>query len=303
LISLKRIIAVEKPAQLKLAHRQLIMTLTEDRKEYSIPIEDILVLMISSPHTTLTSGLARVLAEENVSVIFCSDNYHPVALCQPLHGHTLHSKRIKLQVEGKETTRKQAWQQIVTAKIKNQGRLLQMIGKESLLLNKYGERVLSDDKENCEAKAAKVYWNVLFEGEFTRHRFGHWPNSALNYTYAVFRSVMARAVVGSGLATAIGIHHRNQYNSFCLVDDLIEPYRPFADQLVLGLLNEKNLVEEMAENDLSREIRQYLLSGLQMTVKMKSKEYLLGNAMELSADSYVKILEGRSKNMVFPMIE
>jgi hypothetical protein len=72
---------------------------------------------------------------------------------------------------------------------------------------------------------------------------------------------------------------------------------------VLALINEKRLVEGMAENDLSREIRQYLLSGLQMTVKMKSKEYLLGNAMEISADSYVKILEGRSKNMVFPMIE
>ena len=49
---------------------------------------------------------------------------------------------------------------------------------------------------------------------------------------------MARALVGSGLLPTLGIHHHNQYNAYCLADDIMEPYRPFVDQIVLKLVNE-----------------------------------------------------------------
>lgn len=38
--------------------------------------------------------------------------------------------------------------------------------------------------------------------------------------------------MGSGLFPAFGIFHRNRYNAFPLADDVMEPYRPYVDELV-----------------------------------------------------------------------
>lgn len=54
-------------------------------------------------------------------------------------------------------------------------------------------------------------------------------NSGLDYGYAVLRGYIARVCVGYGLNTQIGIHHKNEYNRFNLVDDLMEPLRPMID--------------------------------------------------------------------------
>jgi len=58
----------------------------------------------------------------------------------------------------------------------------------------------------------------------------------LNYGYAILRAIVARSLVGAGLFTALGIHHRNKYNPYCLADDVMEPYRPYVDDLVLTIL-------------------------------------------------------------------
>ena len=34
----------------------------------------------------------------------------------------------------------------------------------------------------------------------------------------------------------LGIHHHNRYNAYCLADDIMEPYRPYVDELVLDML-------------------------------------------------------------------
>lgn len=51
----------------------------------------------------------------------------------------------------------------------------------------------------------------------------------MDYGYAVIRGYIARACVGYGLNTQIGIHHKSEYNRFNLVDDLMEPLRPIVD--------------------------------------------------------------------------
>ncbi len=51
----------------------------------------------------------------------------------------------------------------------------------------------------------------------------------LNYAYAILRASMARSVSASGLLPVFGIWHQNRYNSFNLVDDLIEPFRAICD--------------------------------------------------------------------------
>lgn len=74
---------------------------------------------------------------------------------------------------------------------------------------------------------------------FIRDRFGEYPNSFLNYGYTILRAATARALTGSGLLPALGIFHRNYYDAFPLADDIMEPYRPFVDQVVIRLMGQK----------------------------------------------------------------
>ena len=99
--------------------------------------------------------------------------------------------------------------------------------------------VKSGDTSNLEARAAAYYWKNLFwiEG-FTRDREGIPPNNLLNYGYAILRAVVARSLVASGLLPTLGIHHHNRYNAYCLADDIMEPYRPYVDQLVCGIIKQ-----------------------------------------------------------------
>ena len=43
----------------------------------------------------------------------------------------------------------------------------------------------------------------------------------------------------------LGIHHHNRYNAYCLADDIMEPYRPYVDELVFGLIRTKGISPEI----------------------------------------------------------
>lgn len=96
--------------------------------------------------------------------------------------------------------------------------------------------VRSGDPENVEAQAARRYWPLLMGTEFRRDRNALGVNSLLNYGYAVLRAIVSRAICGSGLHPTLGVHHANQGNAFALADDLMEPYRPLVDRMVLNLM-------------------------------------------------------------------
>ena len=81
----------------------------------------------------------------------------------------------------------------------------------------------------------------VFGRDFRREVGGEKQNLLLNYGYAVLRACIARIVVASGLHPSIGIHHSNQFNAFCLVDDLIEPFRPFVDKAVKDIMKENEI--------------------------------------------------------------
>ena len=89
-----------------------------------------------------------------------------------------------------------------------------------------------------EAQAARRYWPLLFGKEFRRDPRAEGINGLLNYAYAILRSLAARAVMAAGLHPALGVHHHNRSNPMCLVDDVMEPFRPLADWLVFGLVGE-----------------------------------------------------------------
>ena len=78
------------------------------------------------------------------------------------------------------------------------------------------------------------------------------PNNLLNYGYALLRSYAARAIMDAGLLPSVGVFHRNYFNSFPLVDDVMEPYRPFVDERVFDMFAE-------GVTDIDRSCKQELL--------------------------------------------
>lgn len=162
----------------------------------------------------------------------------------------------------------------------------------------WADEVRSGDADNVEARAAAYYWRNLFpriEG-FTRDRDGIPPNNLLNYGYAILRAIVARSLVISGLLPTLGIHHHNRYNAYCLADDIMEPYRPYVDELVVGLLN----TSDSLDYSLSKEIKASLLSIPTIEVTLEEKRSPLMVAVGQTTASLFKCFNGEVRKIVYP---
>lgn len=240
---IKRTLFFGNSAYLNLRDQQLVADInTEEKKQVSIPIEDIGVVVLDSPQITVTHPLLNALLANNASIITCNEKHMPYGLLLPLEGNTLQSERFKYQLDASLPLKKQLWQQNVQAKISNQSWLLKSKGIDVEPMHYFEQNVKSGDPDNYEGRAAAFYWKNLFDGltedSFVRGRYEDEPNNLLNYGYAILRAVVARSLVGSGLLPTLGIHHHNKYNAFCLADDMMESYRPFVDRLVLEIVND-----------------------------------------------------------------
>jgi CRISPR-associated protein Cas1 len=271
----------------------------KENVELSRPIEDIGVVILDHQQITITHGLLTALLKNNVALVQCDETHHPIGLMLNLDGHTLQTQRFKAQIEASEPLKKQLWQQTVVAKINNQKLVLQSINKDVKKLDFLIGNVKSGDADNCEARAAAYYWGVLFEDYipyFRREREGNSPNNLLNYGYAILRAAVARALVGSGLLPALGIFHRNQYNAYCLADDIMEPYRPFVDNAVLTLVK-----KGMDYTVLSQEIKTGLLSILEQDTLFEKDRSPLMVGLTRTTASLVACFEGKKRKIVYPV--
>ncbi len=267
----------------------------------TIPIEDIGVLMLDNSQITLTHPLLNALLANNTAVITCNERHMPSGMLFPLEGNTLQSERYASQIDASVPLKKQLWQQTVQAKIANQAAVLQEQGVDIEPMRYFQRSVRSGDPDNYEGRAAAYYWKNLFdgvvEGEFTRGRFEDDPNNLLNYGYAVLRAVVARSLVGSGLLPTLGIHHRNKYNAFCLADDIMEPYRPFVDRLVLAILKDFDDV-----STLTTELKARLLVIPALDVEIDGKSSPLMVASQRTTASLNDCFEGVSRKVLYPVI-
>ena len=94
-----------------------------------------------------------------------------------------------------------------------------------------------------EGAAARAYWKVLsammppafrFDGRSRRPALDHF-NCLLNYGYGMLYNVVEGAILSAGLDPYLGVVHRDGYNRPALAFDLIEPFRPWVDALIMGL--------------------------------------------------------------------
>jgi CRISPR-associated protein Cas1 len=96
----------------------------------------------------------------------------------------------------------------------------------------------------------------------------------------------------------LGIFHRNQYNSFCLADDLMEPYRPYVDTLVLDWLAQHGMT-----NEVTLAVKQHLLGVLTMDVRMEKRLRPLLLALSETTASVATCMEGTRKLVKYPQLE
>jgi CRISPR-associated protein Cas1 len=296
---IKRTLYFGNPAYLKTTHEQLVFESTTDPKEVrKVPIEDIGLVILDHQQITITQSLLARLLEHNVALVTCDDTHHPAGLFFNLEGHTLQSQKHQAQVDASLPLKKQLWQQTVSAKIANQAAVLRDQRQDAGYLLRLAASVKSGDSGNTEAKAAAWYWKRVFPDflSFSRERFGPPPNNLLNYGYAILRALVARSLVGSGLLPTLGIHHRNQYNAFCLADDIMEPYRPYVDKTVCNIIRMNGKYLEMTPA-----MKKELLSIPTLDVHLEGRKSPLMNAVSRTTASLARCYEGESRKILYPL--
>lgn len=292
---MKRTLYIGNPSYLKFKNRQMVITdATTQEIKGSVSIEDMAFLVLDHFQITLSHQLVVALQGNNVAIISCDAQHLPHGLMLPMSGHVEHSERLKHQLLVSEPLRKQLWKQTVEAKISQQMLLLKKLGKEYEPMTTYLNSVKSGDSTNMEGIAAQHYWKYLFD-DFKRDREGEAPNNFLNFGYAVLRSIVARALVCSGLNPTMGIFHRNKYNAYCLADDIMEPYRPYVDELVYKLMFSPNRPQE-----LTTAVKAEILKIATCDVKMMQKARPLMVAVSSTTSSLYKCYKGDYRVIRYP---
>jgi CRISPR-associated protein Cas1 len=297
---LKRTVLIENPCYLALRLNQMILSFPNNvLPEKVVPIEDLGILICEHPQITITNTLIDALLKNNTIIIHCDkSNYMPVGYNIPIQGNTLQSERVKHQVNISIPLKKNLWQQTIKAKIKNQRLLMEARDIPCAKMKKWEQEVLSGDTNNHESRAAVFYWSKLFnKAGFLRSPDGAPPNHLLNYGYAILRSVAARSIVGAGLFPTLGIFHKNKYNAFCLADDIMEPYRPFVDQLVWEIIDSGADI-----TTLLRSSKIELLKVPVIDVTLNKTNHPLQVAMAKTALSLVDCYSGKRKSLDYPIM-
>ena len=272
------------------------MVVEQNKKEAGrVPIEDIGVLIVSHPAITISSSLIASCQQNNSIIIFCDSKHLPISVLLPLSGNSLHSKVLNLQTNAKKPAKKRLWQKIVIAKIEAQAKALISCGKDASPLESMRSRVKSGDPDNVESQASRVYWPLLFGKDFRRDQKAEGTNSLLNYGYALLRASVARAICGTGLHPALGIHHHNQYNPMCLADDLMEPFRPIVDRKVYKLWEEKMVVFD-------KKTKSFLLSFLAEPLIFRDRKLPFMVALQHTATSLKKALAEGPEHLEIPSL-
>lgn len=309
---IKKTLCFSNPAYLSLRDAQLVIKLPEVEKaanlteefkkanELTRPIEDLGVVVLDHKQITITQGALEALLENNCAVITCDSNHMPVGLLLPLVGNTTQNERFRDQLDASQPLRKQLWQQTIQYKIRNQAAVLaQCSDAETKCMQVWANDVRSGDPDNLEARAAVYYWKRLFGHipGFIRDREGVAPNNLLNYGYAILRAVVARSLVASGLLPTLGIHHHNRYNAYCLADDIMEPYRPYVDRLVVDIIEQYGI-----DIELSKDIKAELLSIPTLDVVIGDKRSPLMVGVSQTTASLYKCFSGELRKIAYPEI-
>lgn len=229
-----RVVEIERPdVFVRVADERL--RIEENRRLIGeVPLTDLSTLVLSTPRATISRAVLDAVVRHGGSVVVCNGEHHPTAMLLPLVGHHHQTQRMHAQASASKPTLKRLWKQIVRAKVLAQAANLTAHRDTDAGLTEIARKVRSGDAANVEGWAAQRYWPKLMGKDFRRRPDGPPPNPLLNYGYAVLRAGTARAIAAAGLHPALGLHHHARGNPYCLADDLMEPFRPLVDALVVS---------------------------------------------------------------------
>ena len=277
-----RTIVITERCKLDLRYNNMNIRKNESLKQ--VNISEIGVLLIESTSVSITSALLSELMKNKIKVIFCDETHNPESELIPYYGGYDSSERIKSQIFCDDEIKENLWTLIVFEKIRKQMEVLKYFNlKEYKLLENYMFQVEHFDLTNREGHAAKVYFNSLFGVNFNRDDKENVINMALDYGYSILLSLFNREVVSNGYITNIGLFHRNKFNPFNLSCDLMEPFRPLVDKLVVEIGIDNFGTDE------KRDLQKLLSSQL----IIKNKEYYLPDVIKIYTKSLLDGLDER----------
>lgn len=290
-----RVILLESETSLKVKLNNLIIS--KEGRDIWVPLDDISLIVLDNLSTSLTARLLCQLSENGIGLMLCNQSHLPSGYFSSYDNHSRSSKVFGCQLDKSKEFYDELWRKIVEVKIINQSEAYQYLkhdltGAEQIV--SFAKDIKLGDYSNREAHAAKIYFNLLMESSFSRGNDDIILNSALDYGYAVIRSYVARACVGYGLNTQLGIHHKSEYNRFNLVDDLMEPIRPFVDIVAYKIMSGNEFF--------TSEHRHQLVNILNSKITYDNKKMYFGNMIEEYVSQYASLLTGRGAEMEFPKI-
>jgi CRISPR-associated protein Cas1 len=264
------------------------LILNKEGINISIPIEDINAIILDNPHTLFSVQLFSELTNNNILILICNEKHLPSAQLLPLHNNTRQTKLILQQIEWSENKKQLLWQEIVKCKIHNQkfNLIQQECDKEDVsYLENFENSVQIGDLTNREGLAAKKYFKSIFGKEFVRES-ETLINAALDYSYAILSSTIARSLSAKGLILPIGIHHKSEYNHYSLACDLMEPFRPIFDFHIINLLTNKT--------DLDAQFKAQICNIINEKVLINNKNTSISNAIDIYIEEFMRFMCGDS---------
>jgi CRISPR-associated protein Cas1 len=283
------------PAFVRLHLGQAVVE-SEGQAPVTVPLEDVAVIVVSHPHAVFTNAVYAELLKLGGAVVICDRAHSPAGMLLPLVGHTTQQERFEAQAAAPLPLKKRLWRRIVQAKVERQASLLKEASGHDAGLGEMARGVRSGDAGNVEARAAQRYWPRLFgDPAFRRRREGCGPNALLNYGYAVLRAAVGRALCASGLHPSLGLHHGNRYDAFCLADDLMEPFRPIVDGIVVDVVRERGMQVPM-----DRDSKTEVLSVLSGRFQVNGESRTLFDWLSGTSASLARIYEGSSEKLELP---
>ena len=271
------------PCKLNIKNYQLVFQADNSDEKLTIPMEDIATIVLDSLQISVSNYFLSMCADYNITVFTCDKKHQPISVLTPFCQHSRNVKVANMQIEIGDVLKKRLWQKIVKQKVENQSNVLKILF-ENDILDIYVDLVQSGDKTNIEGQCAKKYWNLLFN-DFKRHSKTKY-NFALDYGYSILRGTLSKYVASSGLIPCFGLQHCSELNAFNLVDDLIEPFRPFVDLMVA----EMDIMPD-EDDELTKEDRGNLLTVLNKQCFYKNEQITVLNACEDICQSLVKSIE------------
>lgn len=291
-------IFISNPTKLSIKNENLNLINLDSKEEAFIPIDTISSIVADNPICVFTHTFLDFLSKKNILLITCDNKHLPSGIFLSFLNHSKSSLHVRNQVKLSVKIKSYLWQEIIKTKVYNSSKVLEFLDKEnSQALLRLSQKVLLNDSNNCEALAARIYFDSLF-GELFKRREDNIINAMLNYGYAIIRAKIARSICSKGLLPSFGIFHSSGLNPFNLADDFLEVFRAFVDIFVYQYL--QNLEDK---ENLMKEDKLYLLGIFQKEIKLNNKYYEFDKVIDELANCYLRIVLAKEENLCLPILE